>query len=144
MMKRVLLISFLILGLTASYGFAQMGQGHMDSGQGMMSSGQGMMGQGNHPCMEREGMMGSGMMRGMMGRGHMGRGMMGYGYQGDDPEAYQQYMDDTAGLRKKIHNKKFEYSEAARNPDTTRKSLLKLEKEIIDLKWKIYEQAPGE
>ncbi len=176
-MKRVILITLLILVVAAPYGCAQMGQGHMDSGQGMMGSGQGMMGQsqqqtrgnGYYPCQQMMGqghmggygMMGQGHMGGMMGRGggygmmgqgHMG-GMMGSGmmngYRGNDPEAYkkyqgeyQKYMDDTAGLRKKLYNKKFEYSEAARNPDATRRSLIKLEKEMMNLQWKINEKAP--
>ncbi len=183
-MKRIILITVLIVGLTATYGFADMDD-YM-RGQGMMGSGQGMMGgqsqqksssRGHYPCEQRmgygytRGMMGYDYMRGMMGRGHMGgygmmgpghmSGMMGmermdgmmggYGYRGSDPEAfkkyqneYRKYLDDTAGLRRKMHNKRFEYSEAVRNPDTTRKSLLKLEKEMRDLQWEIYEKAPGE
>ena len=119
-------------------GQGMMGQGHM--------GGYGMMGQGH-----MRGMMGSGYMRGMMGQGHMGGMMGGYGYRGSDPEGfkayqeeYQKYLDETSALRKKLHNKKFEYFEAVRNPDTTRKSVLKLEKEMMDLQWKIYEQAPSE
>ncbi|GBE41621.1 hypothetical protein BMS3Bbin09_01527 [bacterium BMS3Bbin09] len=137
-MKRILLITILIIGLTATYGFAQMGQGHMGSGQGMMG-GQSQQQTGGssydsgYPC--RQMMGGSGMMRGMMG----GSGMMGGKYS---PEAYKKYLDETVDLRKKLLNKKFEYSEAIRNPDTTRKSRLKLEKEMMDFQWKIYEQAP--
>jgi hypothetical protein len=185
-MKRILLITILIVGLSAEYGFAQMGQGHM-TGQGMMGPGMmgggmmgghmggyGMMGPGMmggygmHPCMMGGGMMGShmggmmgpGMMGyggyGMMGRGHMGGmmgpGMMGrygYGSRGYDPEAYekyqkeyQKYLDDTAGLRKRLHNKKFEYHEASRNSETKRDTILKLEKELRDLQWELYEKAP--
>ena len=177
-MKRVLLITFLILGLTASYSFAQMGQGHMGdeghmSGQGMMGQGyagsqgqpqQGMpygqmpYGGGYHPCQQ---MMGPGMMGyggyGMMGQGHMGGmmgpGMMGYGkgygQQGYDAESYEKYQEDyqrfleeTADLRKQMHNKKFEYSEAIRNPETKRETVMNLEKEMRDLQWKIYEKSP--
>ena len=179
-MKRILLITILIVGLTASYGFAQMGQGMMGSGQGMMDQGymggqsqQQTGGSGYYPCPQMMGqghmggMMGPGMMGGMMGQGHMGGygmmgqgrmggmmgpGMMGgYGYRGSDPKAfkkyqgeYQEYLNDTADLRRKLHNKRFEYIEAARNPDTTRKSLMKLEREMRDIQWKIYEKAPGE
>ena len=158
-MKRIILITILILGVTTSYGFAQMGGGHMGSDQSMMGSGQGMMGgqsqqqtggSGYYPCEQMMGqghmggMMGSGHMRGMMGQGQMGGMMGGYGFRGNDPEAYQKFMDDTVGLRKKLHNKMFEYKEARRDPDATRKSLLKIEKEMMDLKWKIYEMAPGE
>ncbi len=190
-MKRVLLAAILIVGITAAYGYAQMGQGHMPGeghmgqgmmggpgygetkdfktnqyqkmGQGMMGYGMGfgecgMMGQGN---MGGYGMMGRGHMGGMMGGGHMGGmmgpGMMGGGHMGSagygaseaSPEAYkkyqeeyQKYMDDTTGLRKKLHNKKFDYFEAARNSKTTRGELLKIEKEIRDLQWEMYEKAP--
>ncbi len=153
-MKRILLMTILIVGLTATYSFADMG-GHMgsdQSSQGMMGSSQGMMsGQSQqqtgdsdyYPC--RQMMGGSGMMRGMMGGSGMMRGMMGgSGMMGGkySPEAYKKYLDETVDLRKKLLNKKFEYSEAIRNPDTTRKSRLKLEKEMMDFQWKIYEQAP--
>jgi hypothetical protein len=174
-MKRIILITLLIVGLLSAYGFAQMGQGHM-MGQGMMGGqsqqpagtqyesghypcpqmmGGGMMGgYGMGPGM-MGGMMGPGMMGGygMMGSGMMGdygmmgrmRGMMGagsYGMQGLDPAAYQKYLNDTRELRKKLHDKKFDYFEAARNPDIKRESLMKLEKEILDLQWELYEKAP--
>jgi len=42
-MKQIVLIATLIVGLTAGYGVADMGGGHMDRGQDMMGSGQGMM-----------------------------------------------------------------------------------------------------
>ena len=176
-MKRIILITVLIVGLTATYGFAD--RDNYMRGQGMMGSGQGMMGdqsqqksrsRGYSPC---EQMIGYGYMSGMMGRGHMGgygmmgpghmSGMMGmermgdmrgmgrmgdmmggYGYRGSDPAAYQRFMDDTVVLRKRLHDKRFEYKEAFRDPDATRKSLMKLEKEMMDLQWKIYEKAPGE
>lgn len=143
-MKKIFLITISIIVLSVIYSFAQMGQGHM-MGEGMMGN---MGGYG----------MGPGMMGGMMGQGHMGGygmmgpGMMGgygYGSMGYDPEAYkkyqeeyQKYLDDTAGLRKKLHNKKFEYFEAMRNPETKRDDIIKLEKELRDLQWDVYEKAP--
>jgi hypothetical protein len=36
----------------------------------------------------------------------------------------------------------FEYFETRHNPDTKREAILKLEKEILDLQWEIYEKAP--
>jgi hypothetical protein len=177
-MKKIILTSILIIGLTATYSVAQMGQGHMMGNQPQQQSpdapygggyypgpmGPGMMGgQGMGPGMMGgygmgPGMMGPGHMGGygMMGQGHMGgmmgRGMMGYGgggMRGYDPEAYQKYeadyqkyLDDTAALRKKLHNKKFEYFEALRHGDTKGETVIKLEKEIYDLKWDIYEKAP--
>jgi len=158
-MKKIILITILIAGLLAAYSYAQMGQGGM-MGQGMMG-GQSQQqpaedpyGSGYYPCpqMMGPGMMGGygmghGMMGGMMGPGMMGRmrGMMGpggYGMQGSDPAAYQKYLNDTTELRKKLHDRKFEYFEAARNPDIKREALMKLEKEILDLQWDLYEKAP--
>ncbi len=88
------------------------------------------------------GMMGQGMMGpGMMGGQGMGPGMMGRGYQGQSPEC-QKFYDETAGLRKELHNKEFEYFEAARNPKTTGEALMKIEKEVRELQEKIYAKGP--
>jgi hypothetical protein len=100
--------------------------------------GSGMMGRG---MMGGQGM-GSGMMgQGMMGGRGMGPGMMGRGYMSQSPEC-QKFFDDTAGLRKDLHNKRFEYFEAARNPKTTGEALAKIEKEIRELQEKIYAKGP--
>ncbi|MEW6599468.1 MAG: hypothetical protein AB1499_00715 [Nitrospirota bacterium] len=145
-MKRIILITILIAGLSTAYGFAQMSQGHMMN-QGMMGGqSQQPVGtqneSGYYPCPQ---MMGPGMTGGMMGPGMMGPGMMGYGgygMQGTDPGAYQKYLNDTAELRKKLHDKKFEFFEEARKPGVNRESVMKLEKEILDLQWELYEKAP--
>jgi len=73
---------------------------------------------------------------GMMGGG-MGKGMM------DDlgPEEQQKYLDATRELRKKLHDKQFEFGEVARNPKTTREELLKKKKEVWDLQQKLHEKA---
>lgn len=154
-MKRAILITFLVLALSASYVQAQMGRGMMGGGQQQSSSEQaqqpypyqmspGMMG----PGMMGGGMMGRGMMgggMGMMGPGMMGPGMMGYGMGSGggygDPEKYNKFLDDTVDLRKKIQDKTFEYYEAMRNPKTTMGSLAKKEKEINELQQKLYEKA---
>lgn len=118
-------------------------------GHGMMSGyGCGMMGHGGH-------MMGRGMMHGCgMGQGmHSGCGMMGhgghmmgpghgghmYGWKGDYD---QKFLDETKDLRKDLHNRKFEYFEAARNPETDTETITKLEKEIREIQEKLYEKAP--
>ena len=138
-------------GYNWGMGPGMMSKGRM-GGYGMM--GPGMMGYGD--C----GMMGYGHMGGygMMGQGHMG-GMMGYGGYGmrgydaesyeryrenykKSQEEYQKYLDETSSLRKKLHNKKFDYYEAIRNPDTKRGTILEIEKEIRDLQWQIYEKSP--
>lgn len=98
---------------------------------------QGGYGHGMGPGMMRQGMMGG---RGM-GHGMMGPGMMGRGYQSQSPEC-QKFFDDTAGLRKELNNKRFEYFEAVRNPKTTGEALAKIEKEVRDLQEKIYAKGP--
>jgi hypothetical protein len=106
-------------------------QGGYGMGPGMMGGygrGYGMMG-------------GYGMGPGMMGGYGMGRGMMGRGYQSQSPEC-QKFYDETAGLRKELNNKRFEYFEAARNPKTTGEALAKMEKEVRDLQDKIYAKGP--
>jgi uncharacterized protein (DUF342 family) len=117
-----------------------------------------MTGSNNSGHMMGRGMMGYGEC-GMMDSGHMGgHGMMGQGGYGmrwydaetyekyqenynKNQEEYQKFLDETASLRKKLHNKKFDYSEAIRNPDTTRATMLNIEKEILDLKWEIYQKS---
>ena len=104
-------------------------------GQGM---GPGMMGgYGMGP-----GMMGGGMMgRGMMGGYGGGYGMMGPGYYNQSEEC-QKFLDETSSLRKELHDKRFEYTEALRNPKTTAETEAKLRKEIDELQGKIAEKAP--
>lgn len=119
-------------------GPSMMGRGMM--GPGMMGHGMpgmGMMGPGMMGMMHGGGMgygMGTGMMHGM---GMMGPGMMGYG----NVEAYQKFLNETVDLRKELHNKKFEYFEALRNPKTKTETITKLEKGIQELQSKIYEKT---
>jgi len=96
-------------------------------GQGGYRMGPGMIGRG-----------------GMMGGGygyHMGPGMMGPGYYQQN-EACQKFLDETTGMRKDLHNKRYEYFEAIRNPKTTPETAAKLEKELRDLQANIYSKAP--
>ena len=78
----------------------------------------------------------------MMGQdygGHMGnRTGAGYGARQTD----QKFLDETADLRRDLHEKRFEYFEAQRDPDTTNKTLANLEKEITGIQEKLYENAP--
>jgi len=71
----------------------------------------------------------------MMGYGHIGPMMGGYGYD-------QKFLDETADLRKELNDKRFEYFEALRNPETTPDRIATLEKEIYELQSKIYEKSP--
>ena len=83
---------------------------------------------------------GGGHMRGnMMGQGYGGH-MMGWGGQGAGPDT--KFLDETADLRKDLHEKKFEYFEASRNSGTDTETLVGLEKEIYDIQSKIRDKAP--
>ena len=94
-------------------------------GYGMMSGGYGM-GPGRYG-------MGSSMMQG-------GYGMMGRGPYGTSEEC-QNFFDETAKQRKELYNKRFEYSEAFRNPKTQPEKIEKLEKDIRGLQEEIYKKA---
>jgi hypothetical protein len=99
-------------------------------GYGMMGGGYGM-GPG---VMEGYGM-GPGMMYGY------GPGMMGPGYYNRSEEC-QKFLDESAGLRKELHDKQFEYTEALRNPKTTAETDAKLQKDIDELQQEIYKKIP--
>ena len=75
----------------------------------------------------------------MMGPGYgghmMGRGGTGNGYD-------QKFLDETVEQRRELHNKKFEYFEALRNPETAPETITKLEKEIHELQETIHKKAP--
>jgi mono/diheme cytochrome c family protein len=119
-----------------TFGKGPAAQGGYGMGPGMMrgyGAGSGMMG-------------GYGAGRGMMGGYGMGSGMMrgygmGPGYYTYSPEC-QKFYDETAALRRELHNKRFEYFEAIRNPKTTGDAAEKMEKEIRELEEKIYAGAP--
>jgi hypothetical protein len=61
----------------------------------------------------------------MMGNAHM-MGQMGVGSPQD-----QKFLDETAGLRRELHNKKFEYFEAVRSYDTKREMISQVEKTFL-------------
>jgi cytochrome c553 len=87
------------------------------------------------------GMMGGGMMhQGMMGGYGMGQGMMGPGKY-DYSEECQKFFDDTVKERKELYNKRYEYSEAFRDPKTSPEDIAKLEKEIRGLQEELYKKA---
>jgi len=124
----VIALSFVFLFALAAAGYAQTGGQGWNycpyCGQGMMGGGYGM---------------GPGMMRGY--GGGMGPGMMGPGY--GQSEECQKFLDETAGLRKELYNKRYEYFEAYRNPKTSPETVVKLEKEIRELQEKMHAKGPG-
>ena len=78
---------------------------------------------------------------GMMGGGYgMGYGMMGRGHY-DYSEECQKFLDETAQQRKELYNRRYEYSEAFRNPKTSPETIANLEKEIRELQEQIYKKA---
>jgi hypothetical protein len=148
----VIALSFVFLFALAAAGYAQTGGQGWNycpyCGQGMMGGGYGMgpgmmggYGGGMGPGMMRGygGGMGPGMMRGY--GGGMGPGMMGPGY--GQSEECQKFLDETAGLRKELYNKRYEYFEAYRNPKTSPETVVKLEKEIRELQEKMHAKGPG-
>jgi mono/diheme cytochrome c family protein len=83
------------------------------------------------------GMMGGyGMGPGMMWGYGLGPGMMRLGYYGQEKDCIK-FLDETAGIRKEYYNKKFEYFEKLRNPETTMGSASKLRDELRELRDKI-------
>jgi hypothetical protein len=115
-------VSLLVLGTMAfAHTPGGWGSGHMGPGYGGHMMGQGYGGQ-------------------MMGQGYGGQ-MMGGDARGG-LNADQEFLDKTVDLRKALHEKKFEYREAVRDPETTNNELTKIDKEVFDLQAKIREKAP--
>ena len=73
----------------------------------------------------------------MMGPGYGGpmTGWRGGGYD-------KKFLDETAGLRKELNEKKFDYFEAIRHPNTDPETVAKLEQELGELQDKLYAKAP--
>ncbi len=62
---------------------------------------------------------------------------VGKQYAAASREDCQRFLNDTRELRKDLANKRFEYEEAARDRNTTRETLSKIEDQIMDLQEKI-------
>jgi hypothetical protein len=120
-MKKIILISLLAVVLVSGLAYAH--------GNGMGGYGGHMMG-GHH-----------GMMGGNYGGYGNCPGAAGFNQNNWNSEKQQQFLDETAGLRKEMHNKRFEYMEAQRNPKTTRAELMDMENEMQEIQEKINEKA---
>jgi hypothetical protein len=111
-------------------------------GPGKWGGGQ-MMGPayGNHMG---SGMWGGGQMMGPAYGNHMGPGFGGHMMRGGAPGyGYdQEFLNETVDQRKELHEKKFVYLEALRDPEASRETITKLEKEIDELQDKIHEKSP--
>ena len=55
--------------------------------------------------------------------------------------ADQKFLDETAGLRKELNEKKGDYFEAIRHPNTDPETVAKLEQELGELQDKLYAKA---
>jgi hypothetical protein len=87
-------------------------------------------------------MMDQGYRGNMMGEGYGGH-MRGWSGSGSAPtQTDQKFLDETSLLRKDLHNKRFAYFEAQRNPETSVESITNLEKEIFALQDQIHKNAP--
>lgn len=122
-MKKVIIGTALVLGLAAGVAVAQ---GNYWGGYHMMD------GNGHY------GMTGGYRMMGDDGVGAC-PGAVGYGQSEESLKNYQQFLDTTKDLRKNMHELRFEYAEAYRNPKTDRETLAKLEDQINNLGRKIHE-----
>ena len=144
-MKRIFLTALIIISMTAVSGFAQpqegmTGQG-TDNGQiknlvmepqpGTISPG--MSGHSGYAAMVDPRTMNA--MIGYVMKPHMIKTFE------NDPSAYQYFLDQTEVLRKKLLTRMFDYYEAIRKPNTKSATIQKIEKEIVDLRWKIYDKG---
>ena len=129
-MKKAIVASVLVVGLAAGIAYAHGNNGwggrgfngHMMGGYGMMHGGYGMMGGyggGYGDC----------------------PGAAYFGENGWNSEVHQKFLEETAVLRKELNDKRFEYAEARRNPNTTMEQLASIEKEVIDIRTKLQEKA---
>ncbi len=131
-MKKAIIGSLLIVGLTAGVAFSH-GKGH-----GFRGGGYQMGGGGGHQ------MMGSGMMGYQHGGGGWGNfdcprvGMAGGGWNSTQK---QNFLDETVELRKQMHEKRFEIREARRSSNLDVEKLGQLEKDMIDIRSKIQKKA---
>lgn len=127
-MKKIIITSLLVVGLVSGLAYAH------GSGYGMGGNGGHMMGYGM-----------SGGHYGMMGGQYGGYGNCpgAAGFNGNSwsAEKQQKFLNETAGLRKEMNDKRFEYMEAQRNPQITRAELMDMEKEMVKLQEKIHQKA---
>jgi hypothetical protein len=124
-----------VLAVTAIISILAVGAVAFAHGTGGWGSGQMMGGYGGH-------MMGQGYGGHMTGQGYGGHmtGQMGWGGQGYGTD--QKFLDETADLRKELHEKRFEYMEASRDPKIKYETWAELEKEIYGIQSKLREKAP--
>jgi len=150
-LKRNITVTALALSLVA--GVALAATSDMETKEPGNGQGYGMMkGQGQHHGFGGPGWHGKGMRGGNQDcwNGNGGPGMGQKGMQRGGPgmhhgammnpelrEKQYAFMDATKDLRKEMHDKRFAYIEAKRNPDLTQGELQKQEKELYTLRQEI-------
>jgi hypothetical protein len=134
-MKKIIIASILVVGLATGFAYAH------KNGNGMGGYGSHMMGSG---MMDGSyGIMGPGMMDGIGADGGYGNcpGAAWFGKDGWKSESHQEFLKETVGLRREMNEKRFEYMEARRPPGASPEQLANLEKDMIDIRTKLQEEA---
>ena len=127
-MKKIIITSLLAVALVSGLAYAH-GSGYGMGGNGGQMMGYGMMG-GHH-----------GMMGGSNGGYGNCPGAAGFNQNSWNSEQQQKFLNETAGLRKEMMDKRFEYMEAQRNPQITRAELMDMEREMMNIQEKIHQKA---
>ncbi len=118
-MKKITITVLIIMGLAAGFAYAHGNGFAMRNGHfGMMHGGYAMMGGGSVDCQRAN-----------------------YGQNGWNSESQQQFLNDTKQLRKQMNDKRFEYMEAKRKPNTTNQQFADLEREMFDLHAQLRDKA---
>jgi zinc resistance-associated protein len=78
------------------------------------------------------------------GQGRGFRGMGGRHMANVDPQAYAEFMNNTADLRKQLAQKRVEYQTLMAQPDPQQDQAVQLRQEMNDLCAQIQNQAPAE
>lgn len=133
-MKKIIIGSIMIVGLAVGLAYAHgngWGGGYGGHMMGMMGPGY-----GGHMMDSRYGghMVGSGGSYDCPGAARFGEG-------GWDSKEHQKFLEDTVDMRKNLNDKRFEYREAQRNPDTTRDQLAALQKEVYGIEQQLREKS---
>lgn len=66
----------------------------------------------------------------------------GPSWNAKDRAKFRKFLDETRKLRKKLYMLRFDYREMMRNPDTTLKEKMAMEKKMFDLGQQIQAKTP--
>ncbi len=148
-MKKILLLALIMISITAVSGFAQQQEKMPGLGGAADQIENQIMEPKTSPSYNRPGpgMAGHAGYAAMLDPRSM-NAMIGYVMKPhmiktfeSDPAAYQFFLDQTEVLRRKLLTKMFDYYEAMRKPNSKPQTIQKIEKEIVDLRWKVYDKG---